>query len=604
MQRHRLFVASSILALILAAACGGGSGGSTPSPPPTPTPPPSQNPCDGVSLEPLVPEGMAPTLKSSVRGPEPGRYGLLNEVWKHQEALNRGAGASVGSPLAQDVGEIAVLQDQGDLITRPNRFDLAGTGVRFTRNVTGGYDAEKIDATFRTTLGNPLTLGDDDSFGATVQFTFAFYGKNKGQIFVNSDGNLTFDEADHASSARDVARLLTGPPRVAPFLSDLDPTGGGRVFLQSASDQFTVTWCGVHAFGESTSATFQVSLLPSGTIEMKFGSNVTVGDAVVGVSPGRTGQFAAVDLSSTSDINGGAGAVGERFATSLELDLVAVARQFYETHPDNFDQLVIYTDTKVTGGGTFAFEVTVANEIHGIGVDIYDDSREFGSAGRLRSVVLMDTITKYPEDPTQKFLGEDNSLSVLGQEAGHRWLAYLQFRDRDGETSDLLLGRDQAHWSFFFDSDASVMEGNDIEDLGGGSFKTVGAVQRYSRLDQYAMGLLKESEVPPFFYVEDPLSVTPPERNDSAPRVGVTFKGTKRTVLIQDVTAVVGRRQPAAGTGSKVHRQAFVFVAGLGNSVNDTYVAKVNRIRTAWVDFFSTATSGRMRAETRLRAGS
>ena len=40
------------------------------------------------------------------------------------------------------------------------------------------------------------------------------------------------------------------------------------------------------------------------------------------------------------------------------------------------------------------------------------------------------------------------------------------------------------------DSDASVMEGNDIEDLGGGSFRTVGAVRRYSRLDQYAMGLL------------------------------------------------------------------------------------------------------------------
>jgi hypothetical protein len=168
----------------------------------------------------------------------------------------------------------------------------------------------------------------------------------------------------------------------------------------------------------------------------------------------------------------------------------------------------------------------------------------------------------------------------------------------------LLLGRDEAHWSFFFDSDASVMEGNDIEDQGGGSFKTVGAVLRYSRLDQYAMGLLKESEVPPFFYVEDPLSVTPPQQNDSAPRVGVTFKGTKRTVLIQDVTAVEGRRQPAAGTGSKVHRQAFIFVAGPGNTVNETSVAKVNRIRTAWVDFFSNATSGRMKAETRLKAGS
>ena len=54
------------------------------------------------------------------------------------------------------------------------------------------------------------------------------------------------------------------------------------------------------------------------------------------------------------------------------------------------------------------------------------------------------------------------------------------------------------------DSDASVMEGNDIEDLGGGSFRTVGAVRRYSRLDQYAMGLRGRAEVPPFFYVAEP----------------------------------------------------------------------------------------------------
>ena len=34
------------------------------------------------------------------------------------------------------------------------------------------------------------------------------------------------------------------------------------------------------------------------------------------------------------------------------------------------------------------------------------------------------------------------------------------------------------------------MEGNDIEDLGGGQFRTTDAVKRFSRLDQYAMGLV------------------------------------------------------------------------------------------------------------------
>ena len=121
---------------------------------------------------------------------------------------------------------------------------------------------------------------------------------------------------------------------------------------------------------------------------------------------------------------------------------------------------------------------------------------------------MMDRLGKYPDDPTTRFLGENNTLSVLGQEAGHRWLAYLNFRDHTGQQSEELLGRDLAHWSFFMDSDASVMEGNDIEDLGGGSFRTVGAVRRYSRLDQYAMGLLSPSEVPTFFYVQSPINMS------------------------------------------------------------------------------------------------
>ena len=185
----------------------------------------------------------------------------------------------------------------------------------------------------------------------------------------------------------------------------------------------------------------------------------------------------------------GTGAIGERFAEQAQLDTVEVARKFYRSHPDNYDQLLIWTDTTVVDDA-FAYETTVANEISGIGVEQFDASRDFGSGGRLRSYCVMDWIGKYPEDPLQVFLGENSTVSVLGQEVGHRWLAFMDFRDHTGARSDALLGRDQAHWSFFFDSDASVMEGNDIEDLGGGSFRTTAAVQRYSRLDQYAMGLV------------------------------------------------------------------------------------------------------------------
>ena len=246
----------------------------------------------------------------------------------------------------------------------------------------------KIDGNFRTSLGTRLTLTDDDSRQVNVPFNFSFYGQNQTAAFVNSDGNVTFGEEDRASTDRNVARMLTGAPRVSPFFADLDPTTGvGRVFANAASDQYTVTWCNVRGFETSRLATMQMTLLPDGTIEMKF-DEVGLTESIVGLSPGHTGAFTTVNLSDNGPTNGGAGVVGERFADRAQLDTVEVARKFYRTHGDFYDQLVIWTDATVIDNA-FAFETTVANEIRGIGVGIFDASRDFGSAGRLRSLMMV-----------------------------------------------------------------------------------------------------------------------------------------------------------------------------------------------------------------------
>lgn len=602
--RSALLVAVAV-ALTWMAACGPNRGGSPspPSPPPAPTPSPApQNPCATVSLEPETATLQAPNpLKLAPVPDENGRWSVLDLLWRHRAARQR----EVIAPLVpratiEDIGDISLVQDEGDLILNPNPFDLKSVGLRFSRNTAGGYDVTRIDATFRTSLGNPLTLSDDDSTSLGLPFQFRYFARTQSAAFVNSDGNITFEEEDKASTERSLSRVLTGPPRVALFFADLDPSAGGRVLAQSAADAFTVTWCGVRGFESSRTTTAQATLLADGTIELKFDDTITLADAIVALSPGHTGGFAPVDLSAPGPAPGGAEAVGERFAEATELDVVGLTKQFYSTHPDSYDQLVIWTDTRLLRRA-FAVESTVANEIRGIGVDVYDASRDFGSGGRLRSIVNMDALTKYPDDPTARVLGENNTVSLMGQEVGHRWLAFIRFRDHTGRRSDALLGRDNAHWSFFFDSDASVMEGNDIEDLGGGSFRTAAAVQRFSLLDQYAMGLLRESEVPAFFYVESPTNVSSGAEAESAPRVGVTFNGTRRDVLIQDVVAVLGARQPAAGSASRVHGQAFIYLVAAGRSIDRAQVDKVDRIRREWETFFSRATGGRARAETRLR---
>ena len=567
------------------------------------TPSQSQNPC--ASVTPLAPTA----FRSPSRGIDKrediidggGAWAVLDSLWNHRSATARGLlRPLVARRLTADVGEIAVLQDEGDLFRSPNLYDLQDSSLRFTPNIAGGYDVARTGAAaYRSPLGTRLGLADDDSEQLTLPFPFPFYTHTQSEAFVNSDGNITFGEGDNASTARSVSRLLTGPPRVAPFLADLDPSAGGGVFALIGADVVTVTWCAVRGFESQATTTVQASLLPSGVVEMAFDAGITIADAVVGLSPGRTTTFVAVDLTADSPTPGGSAAVGERFSERGELDTVALARKFYQTHPDQYDQLVIWADAPRIFDG-FAVEITVANDIRGIGQDLYDMSLDYGS-DRLSSLVVMDSIGKYPDDPSEQVLGEYTTLGVLAQEVGHRWLAFMRFSDHNRQTSQALLGRGLTHWSFFFDSDASVMEGNDIEALGGGSFRTVAAAARYSPLDQYAMGLRHDFEVPPFFYVEQPMNSLPPARDSGPPQIGVTFNGTRRDVLIQDIIEVEGPRQPSADESPRVLRQAFIYLVGEGRSADPAEVTKLDRIRVAWETFFSEATDGRMRAETRLR---
>jgi hypothetical protein len=185
---------------------------------------------------------------------------------------------------------------------------------------------------------------------------------------------------------------------------------------------------------------------------------------------------------------------------------------------------------------------------------------------------------------------------VLAHEVGHRWLANALFRDGSTASRELL-GRDLVHWSFFADTDGSFLEGNDIEAQGDGRFRTVGASLRYSALDQYLMGLRDASEVPPFFFVRNPTGAG----NDRGrfPQTGVVFGGVRKDVAITDVVAALGPRNPPGAPWARPFRQAFIYVA-VGGAPDSQTLAKLERIRAAWPDFFAQGTEGRGSVDPRL----
>ena len=278
------------------------------------------------------------------------------------------ASPAAAASLAPRSGDIAILNDNGSLVVGTNNFDLGGVGLRFEPNGQGGYDVVRMSADFRGDLGRRVSLADDATSEEALAFSFSFYGASRGSAFVNSDGNLTFTRGDIATDDRSLGRVLSGPPRVAAFFADLDPSRGGGVFVSSTASAFTVTWCNVPDFDNTGRVTAQATLLPGGSVEMRFDASTTLRDAVVALSPGATTGFAPVDLSGASAATpGGAAAVGERFASERSIDLVGAARLFYSEFGDDYDQLVFWTDTRVTDADTFAFESTVKNQIRGIG---------------------------------------------------------------------------------------------------------------------------------------------------------------------------------------------------------------------------------------------
>ena len=502
--------------------------------------------------------------------------------------------------MSQDIGDIAVIEDDGTLLLPRNSFDVRSTGLRFERNGSGGYDVTQTTAAFRTALGSRVTLSDDDSKSQTIPFAFPYYGRSFTSLFINSDGNLTFEEADALSTTRGFARLLGGPPRVAPFFADLDPSTGGRVFVDAAADAFTVTFCGVRGFDSTQTTTVQASLFPSGAIDVKFGPEVTLAEALVAVSPGRGSAFTPVDLSAATRSSGGAAAVGERFADDAELDTAQTARRFFASHADRFDQLLFFTDTTVVTDA-FAFESTIANAIRGIGVDIVNQSADFGSGGTLQSILVMDRVAKYGDDPSAKILGENSALSILGQECGHRWLAQLQFND--GQRQLGRAARAPARPLELLHGLGRVRDGGQRHRGPGRRqlphHRRGGALQPARPLrdgsgsrQRRAAGLLRR--------VADQrharAAIANRRRRSASPS-----PARRRDVSMADIIRAMGERQPSADDATRLHRQAWIYVITRGSTPAPADLARLDRLRSEFEQYFRRITENRMTMTTSLR---
>ena len=553
---------------------------------------------------------------------DPLTFRLLNR----QQEMRPGAAKLPGvrqrapRPAAARHGDIAVLDTSGGLFQQEFPFDLNGLTVKFAPVAeAGGYTLSAAPLMLHADLGERVHLGDDDSQAIPLDFDFPFFGQPFNEVWLNSDGNLTFDGPDASLGARDAARVLAGGPRICPLFADLDPSvPDAAVHAYSAADRLVVTWASVPPYdpdGDGAPQTFQAALFAGGAIEFSY-AQVNLTSAVVGLGAGDGGEAQAADFSDPAE-DVFSGSVLEIFQDAV-LDLGAIAQSFYRGFEDAYDFLIVFHDFDL-GFETdaFAFYLPVRNSVLGIGLwppplearNLTDIGELLGSPRRLQGLMYMGLLDKYPGDPFARIdarfgLGLNTPLTILAHEAGHRFLARALFIDYDrGVFSTELLGRQLSHWSYFLNSEASLLEGNRIVDHGAGEFRfeTVGTVEGFSPFDLYLMGLLPAQDVADTFFVrnadiEDTLFSPAHE-----PLAGVFFNGERVDISIADIIDAHGRRIPDASIAQRNFRYAFLLAHREGRPPAAESLAKMERLRAAFDDFFDEMTGRRGNAETALQ---
>jgi hypothetical protein len=207
-------------------------------------------------------------------------------------------------------GSLLASNDDVAGLTRCSRLmlEIPADG-EYTVAVTTGPLANDAGAgvgryvlTLDTYRGTPLPLdGDDLSVEVPLGFAFPFQGQTWQSVWVSTNGCLTFGAPEVVQTRSDLQLegFLSGPPRIAPFFTDLDPSGipingvdgpKGLILAEQGEDSLKIHWLSVPILADYTTNTFSVTLTAEGDVTAEYGAaygmDLFGNGTVVGVTAG------------------------------------------------------------------------------------------------------------------------------------------------------------------------------------------------------------------------------------------------------------------------------------------------------------------------------
>lgn len=166
-------------------------------------------------------------------------------------------------------------------------FDLANRSLHFTpeESLNGYQLCTSAAATFPVDPSDAIATGlvDDSYIQISLEVPFPFFGQDYDELFVGSNGFVSFLSGDGTASETIEAHFNL--PRISAFFDDLNPSQGGSVTFQETVDGLAITWLNVPEYDAGNQHNFQIRLSYDGQIQITY-LDMDGDDAVVGLSRG------------------------------------------------------------------------------------------------------------------------------------------------------------------------------------------------------------------------------------------------------------------------------------------------------------------------------
>ena len=244
---------------------------------------------------------------------------------------------------------------------------------------------------------------------------------------------------------------------------------------------------------------------------------------------------------------------------SRGLALQAYARSFYKHFEDDFDFLVLVSPDNVHelgSGGTFH---TVANDVQGIGLPVFSDSKEFGSVGRLKGIPFFSHVWWF--------------RGIILHELLHQWAAYGSL--------PMVSGAHFTAFSNIFGAFGGAFSSpyEEIVDLGENQFKAEKRSwsYRYGPLELYFAGLVPPEDVPDYWVAID---------GEWIDQESGTFTATKiEKYTVSDIITAYGKRIPEASRYQREFRAAVILLIDEKDPAVDSKLLESLSADIAWFNF-------------------